>query len=183
MGDQHGRGDREIFQTGALNATPTVDQSNFYGLRNYDFEDITNDLATLRLDHTLGSGARLQNSTRYGQTLRDSAITAPRPPNRQLQRREMRNEMLANQTALAASVSTGEIRHDITSGLEFGREDTFTRNSAQTVNQPSISLRNPDPNQVPFGPMPAITGDPGEARTATIGAYCSTLWRSILAWS
>jgi catecholate siderophore receptor len=161
----------EVFQTGALNASPAVDQSNFYGLRGYDFEDITNDLATLRVERAVGARSRVQNSTRYGRNLRDSAITAPRPPSRQLQRREMRHEMLANQTALLATVTTGAIRHDLSSGFEFGREDTFTRNSSQTTNQPGISLRNPNPNEVPLGPMPAITGDPGTTRTSTIGAY------------
>jgi catecholate siderophore receptor len=161
----------EVFQTGALNATPAVDQSNFYGLKDYDFEDITNDVATLRVDHSFGSRTRLQNSTRYGATHRDSAITAPRPPNRQLQRREMRNEAFANQTALTATLRMPGVQHDITSGFEAGNEETLTRNSAQTTNQPQISLRSPNPDEAPFGPMPAITGDPSTATTATLGAY------------
>jgi catecholate siderophore receptor len=161
----------ESFPTGALDAQPAISQSNFYGLRNYDFEDITNDTATVRVDRDLGGGARLNNTSRYGETYRNSAITAPRPPNRQLQRREMRNEALANQTTIAASLPTGAVRHDLTSGFDVAREETFTRSSAQTTNQPATNIRTPDPNQLAFGPMPAITGNPGTARTSTLGAY------------
>ena len=60
---------------------------------------------------------------------------------------------------------TNHVRAGVRSG------GPFTRNSAQTMNQPQMNLRNPDPNQLPFGPMPANTGDPGEARTSTIGGY------------
>ncbi len=160
-----------VYPTGAFNATPAIAQTNFYGLANYDFERITNDVATLRLDRDLSAGATISNVTRYGETFRDSAITAPRPPNRQLQRREMRNEAFANQTSLTVGVSTGPVRHDISAGFEAARETTMTRNSAQSVNQPQTNIRNPDPNQLPFGAMPAITGNPGEATTATLGGY------------
>jgi catecholate siderophore receptor len=162
----------ETFPTGAFNATPAVDQSNFYGLRDYDFEHVNNDVGTVRLEHDVRPGTMtVRNITRYGDTDRDHAITAPRPPNRQLQRRWMHNDTFANQSSLSARVKTGTIGHDIAAGLEVGREDTSTRNSAQTTNQPSISLRNPDPTQQPFGPMPEITGNPSTARTSTVGAY------------
>jgi len=162
----------EVFPTGAFNATPAVDQRNFYGLADYDFEHVANDVGTIRLEHDVRPGAMtLRNITRYGNTVRDHAITAPRPPNRQLQRRWMHNDTFANQSSLSARARTGAIRHDIAAGLELGHEDTSTKNSAQTTNQPSISLRTPDPTQRPFGPMPEITGNPGTARTSTVGAY------------
>ena len=159
-----------VYPTGAFNATPAIDQANFYGLRNYDFERITNDVATVRLDRDW-SEARFSNVVRFSETFRDSAITAPRPPNRQLQRREMRNSAFANQSSLGTSVSTGAIRHDLSAGLDLARETTFSRNSAQTTNQPQTNIRTPNPDDTPFGPMPAITGNPGEATTSTVGAY------------
>jgi catecholate siderophore receptor len=161
----------EVFQSGAFNATPAVAQDNFYGLANYDFEDIANDVATAKIEHDVAAGVTLRNVTRYGETYRNSAITAPRPPNRQLQRREMRNETLANQTSLSATAGTGAVRHALSAGLEFGQETTFTRNSAQTTNQPQITLRNPDPTQLPLGPMPEINGNPSTATTDTVGIY------------
>jgi catecholate siderophore receptor len=83
----------------------------------------------------------------------------------------MHNATFANQSSLSARARTGVVRHDIAAGVEVGHEDTSTKSSAQTTNQPSVSLRSPDPTEQPFGPMPEITGNPGTTRTATIGAY------------
>lgn len=161
----------QVYPTGAFAATPPVDQSNFYGLVDYDFEHIDHDMATARVEHDARPGFTLRNLTRYGRTDRDHAITAPRPPNRQLQRRFMANEALANQASLAWSGRTGQFVHAISSGVEVAREDTATKNSAQTTNQPAVTLQHPDPTQRPFGPMPAITGNPSRTRTATVGLY------------
>jgi catecholate siderophore receptor len=160
----------QVFPTGAFNAAPAVDQSNFYGLRDYDFERIDNDVATARLERDLGR-VTLRNITRYGDTVRDHAITAPRPPNRQLQRRWMRNETTANQSSVSTGFTTHGLRHDVAGGVEFAIENVATRNSAQATNQPQVRLQDPDPNQQPLGPMPGITGNPSEASTRTAGAY------------
>jgi catecholate siderophore receptor len=104
------------FPTGAFDANPAVDQSNFYGLRDYDFENIDSDNVTVDATHRFGNGLVARNVTRYGSTSRDSAITAPRPPNRQLQQRTMGNDNLANQTSLTAFLGRGGLRHEIVSG-------------------------------------------------------------------
>ncbi|MCC7010242.1 MAG: TonB-dependent siderophore receptor [Acidobacteria bacterium] len=161
----------QVYPTGAFNATPAVDQSNFYGLANYDFEHIDNDMATVRVEHDVRPGLTLRNLSRYGQTERDHAITAPRPPNRQLQRRFMENDALANQTSVSWNGRTAGLAHAIAGGLEVAREETATKNSAQTTNQPQVTLQSPDPRQSPFGPMPDITGNPSETRTSTVGVY------------
>lgn len=159
------------FPTGAFQSTPPIEQSTFYGLRNYDFEDITSDVGTGEISHRFGTRATLRNTTRFSDTQRDSAITAPRPPNRQLQRRTMGTENVTNQTNLSTSVGTGEFRHDVVAGVEFGRETTHNRNSAQTTNQPQITITNPNPSDLPFGPMPANAGNPSETRLNQAGVY------------
>ncbi len=161
----------QVYPTGAFNATPAIDQSNFYGLANYDFEKIDNDVATVLVERDVRPGLTLRNVTRVGDTNREHAITAPRPPNRQLQRRSMQNDTFANQTSVSARVTTGALTHNLSSGVEFGVEDVATRNSAQTTNQPSITLQHPDPSQLPFAPMPDITGNPTRTETSTVGAY------------
>jgi outer membrane receptor for monomeric catechols len=83
----------------------------------------------------------------------------------------MRNEIIANQTSLGAAMTTGAIHHNVAAGIEAVREDTFTRNSAQSTNQPQTDLRAPNPAEAALGQMPEITGNPGDTRTATIGAY------------
>ena len=159
------------FPTGAFDANPSVDQSNFYGLRDYDFENIDSDNVTVDAMHRFAGGLVARNVARYGSTSRDSAITAPRPPNRQLQRRTMTNENLANQTSLTAFVGRGSLRHEIVSGLDLARELTGNQNSAQTINQPPVNLVNPDPNQRPFGPMPTNSGNPSNTRLNQVGLY------------
>jgi catecholate siderophore receptor len=159
------------FPTGAFRSTPPIDQSNFYGLRDYDFEDISSHVATGEVSHRFSGTLSLRNLTRYSRTDRDSAITSPRPPNRQLQRRTMGNDNVANQTNLTASIDTGSVRHDMVSGIEFSRETTSNQNSAQTTNQPQVSITDPNPGDRPFGPMPANTGNPSDTTLHQAGAY------------
>lgn len=147
-------------------------RSNFYGLKDYDFEDIDTDVGTLQLEHDFSRTVALHSILRYINTDRDSAITAPRPPNRQLQRRQMGNEVLANQTSLTFAFDTGSLQHDLVTGVEISREKTDNRNSAQNTNQPQLTdPLNPNPNDAPLGPMPPITGNPSEAQVDVLSAY------------
>jgi catecholate siderophore receptor len=159
------------YPTGAFAAAPPIDQSNFYGLRDYDFEDIRSDIATAEVAHQFGNGFTLRNITRYSDITRDSAITAPRPPNRQLQRRTMGNGSLANQTNASAFFGSGRVRHDVVAGVELSRETTDNRNSAQAGNQPQTDIVNPNPGDRPLGPMPANAGNPGETHLSQAGVY------------
>jgi catecholate siderophore receptor len=158
------------FPTGAFQATPAVDQSNFYGLRDYDFEDIRSDIATAEISHRFNGPFTLRNITRYSDTDRDSAITSPRPPTRQLQRRTMGNGNVANQTNLTASLGT-RARHDVVAGFEVSRETTFNQNSSQTTNQPQIDVAHPNPGERPLGPMPTNAGNPSDTRLGQAGVY------------
>jgi catecholate siderophore receptor len=159
------------FPTGAFQATPPVDQTNFYGLRDYDFERIASDVATGEVSHRFNSTMVLRNITRYSNTERDSAITAPRPPNRQLQRRTMGNGNVANQTSLTAMLGRGAVRHDVVTGVEFSRETTDNRNSAQATNQPQTNILTPNPDERPLGPMPDNIGNPSETNLRQAAAY------------
>jgi catecholate siderophore receptor len=160
------------FPTGAYNANPPVDQSNFYGLRNYDFEDVTSESATARIEHDFSEALTLSNVTRYVSTDRSSAITAPRPPNRQLQRRDMDVDNITNLTDVTFRFDTGGLTHALVTGLELAREKTHNRNSSQTTNQPQmLDFYQPDPNQPPLGPMPANTGNPSETQVDTAAVY------------
>jgi catecholate siderophore receptor len=159
------------YPTGAFEADPPVDQDSFYGLRGYDFEDIASDVASGEIRHRFTNGTTLRNLTRYSETTRDSAITAPRPPNRQLQRRTMGNENFANQTSVNAILGRGRVRHTIVTGVDLARESTSNRNSAQSANQPPVSITAPNPDDRPFGPMPLNTGNPAETRLDQLGAF------------
>lgn len=160
------------YPTGAYHTTPAVDQSNFYGLKNYDFEDIETKSGTLQLEHDFNEAITARNVLRYLDSERSSAITAPRPPNRQLQRRDMQSENLTNLTDVSIEFATGAIRHTVVTGLELTRETTKSRNSAQTTNQPTIAdFFHPDPNALPLGPMPINSGNPSKTEIESIALY------------
>jgi catecholate siderophore receptor len=160
------------FPTGAYEATPSVDQSTFFGLKNYDFEDVETKSGTLQLEHDFSETLTARNVLRYLDSERSSAITAPRPPNRQLQRRDMATENITNLTDVSIEFATGAIKHTLVTGLELSRETTNSRNSAQSTNQPQIpDFFNPDPNAAPLGPMPANTGNPSETQVENIALY------------
>jgi catecholate siderophore receptor len=148
-----------------------ADQSNFYGLQGYDYETITSDTATATAERDLSSRWTLRNISRWTANERDSAITSPRPPNRQLQQRFMEHGQLANQTSVAGSFHIGAIQHDFAGGIEIARERTETRRQSQTANQPQTDLLDPDPSQHPFGPMPTNLGNPEETTLGLLGVY------------
>jgi catecholate siderophore receptor len=148
-----------------------VDQSNFYGLEDYDFENVTSDAATTTLERDLREGWTLRNISRWAENHRDSAITSPRPPNRQLQQRLMDQGQLTNQTSVTGSFVTAGVQHDFTGGLELGRETTYIRRQSQTTNQPQTDLSDPDPRQAPLGPMPVNNGNPEDTRLSLAGLY------------
>lgn len=160
------------YPTGAYEATPAVDQSIFYGLKNYDYEDIETKSGTLQLEHDFGGNVTARNVLRYLDSERSSAITAPRPPNRQLQRRDMETENITNLTDVTIDFSTGSIEHTVVTGLELTRETTKGRNSSNSPNQPQLTdFFNPDPNELPLGPMPINSGNPAETEIKSIGLY------------
>jgi catecholate siderophore receptor len=155
----------------ALGANPEVDQTNFYGLDEYDYENVTSDVATGTFERDLAEGWTLRNVSRWADNHRDSAITSPRPPNRQLQQRLMDQGQLTNQTSVTGSFDTRRMRHALVAGVELGRETTYIRRQSQTTNQPQTNLTNPDPRQRPFGAMPRNNGNPEETSLSLAGIY------------
>jgi catecholate siderophore receptor len=148
-----------------------VDQSNYYGLQDYDYETIGSDVATATFERDLREGWTLRNVSRWADNHRDSAITSPRPPNRQLQQRRMDQGQLTNQLSVTGAFQAAGVRHDLVAGVEIGRETTFVQRQAQTTNQPPIDLSNPDPGQSPLGPMPRNNGNPEDTSLAAAGVY------------
>jgi len=167
-----------------------VDYKNFYGLRDYDFEDIQNNLATAVLEHDFSDSLRLRNLSRFGVTDRKSGITAPRFDNvnsstairRQLQRREIEHQILANQTDVNFELETGPVSHALAGGLEISREEQDNRNSAQFNNQPLADLYNPNPGEAPLGSMPDINAPWTEAAADTVALYAADTLKLTEKW-
>lgn len=165
-----------------------VAPGNFYGTLS-DYDDVTADMATLRIEHDLSDATRLTNTTRWGSTDQDYLLTAfmgstanlatpdPTDPSgwtvaRSLPTfRNQRNRIMTNQTALATDIDTGNVRHELTTGLELTREQLDTHGVAATGGSawPAANLYRPDPSV--DGLQWARNGAHGEGRTDTVAAY------------
>jgi catecholate siderophore receptor len=127
-----------------ISNAPTVDPEGFYG-HVTDHDDVTADMATVRLEHDFSPNLRIQNTSRYGKTKQDylltafmgntaNLITAPtaaypsvvaaNPSTWLLNRttrtfKDVENRIMANQTVVTWDVTTGALQHTVVGGLEF----------------------------------------------------------------
>lgn len=156
---------------------PPVDQSNFYGALNRDYEHTETDVVTADLARDFGASTVVRNLTRWGRNVRDSVITAPRFAsvntstvlNRQFQSRDMTDDIVSNQTNLTTRVATGAVSHAIAAGLEFAREHSV--NYARTAPAaPQTELFNPNPLD-PFTGAITRTGANNDGTAASAAAY------------
>ena len=109
------------FPTGAFNAHAAGRSEQLLRLGDYDFETINSDVGTAEIDHRFANRADAAQPDAVRRDDRDSAITAPRPPNRHgstasCQTRDMSDENLANQTNLTARSTPGRMTHDVVAG-------------------------------------------------------------------
>ncbi len=139
-----------------------VDYSNFYGLTARDYEHVQNDLGTALLEHDFSDSLRLRNTFRYGQTVRDSVITAPRFEDidpitagnqfgtvirrTDMKSRDQVDKIIAEQIDLNIDFETGPVEHAMVTGLEFSREEEINFNRTDANVQPPTDLFNPNPN-------------------------------------
>lgn len=159
------------------NGAPPVDQSNFYGLVNRDYEKTDTDLVSLDLARDWSPSISLRNLTRWGRNVRDSVITAPRfvavntgtALNRQLQSRDMTDDILANQTNLTSRFETGPWRHAVTAGVEVSTESSV--NYARTgPTAPTADLYRPNPLDPYPGPI-VRSGASTDGEAHSLAAY------------
>ncbi|MGE0862835.1 MAG: TonB-dependent receptor [Vicinamibacterales bacterium] len=158
-------------------STAPVDQSNFYGSLNRDYERTDTDVATIDLARDFGASSVVRNMTRWGRNVRDSVITAPRFAsvntstvlNRQFQSRDMTDDIVSNQTNLTTRVSTGAVSHAIAAGFEMSREHSL--NYARTAPAaPQTDLFNPNPLD-PYTGAITRTGANNDGTATSAAAY------------
>ena len=113
-----------------LNSGVKVNPKNFYGTTG-DYEEVTADMVTARIEHDFSQNVKLQNTTRFGRTKQDYLLTgfmtlaAPtaNPASWNLARSsqivDQKNEIIANQTNLTAKFDTGGIKHSVVTGLSL----------------------------------------------------------------
>lgn len=178
-----------------------VDRSNWYGIANGPWRDITETethIVTLKLERQLNSDFKVVNATRYMTNDRFSLPTAPRqlgdvnntvfgnpPPanypvdlmtiGRERRQRETDNTFLINQTDLLGRFEAFGLSHTAVAGVEFSRE---TRDQVRLdVCDPGnpacrTSAAAPDPNGSPIGGT-MVLHQPNSSRANTQAAYVS----------
>lgn len=162
------------------NEAPPVDYSNFYGITDRDYEKTRTDLGTALVEHDFNDSLTLRNQFRFGVADRDSIITSPRfvnantstAINRQLQSRDQKDTILANQTDLTARFDTGKISHELVTGFEYDHEKSVNYGRTQTPANatPTTDLFNPDPDD-PFNGEIIRTGGKTDAKSDTYSVY------------
>ena len=114
----------------AVVAPSAVSQSNWYGSLS-DYDKAKQDNVTLRVEHDFRPGVTIRNQTRYNTVERDAVVSSITGQwnattgtiNAARQGNFRRNNILSNQTSLAARVATGRLQHDLSLGLEFSSEE------------------------------------------------------------
>lgn len=119
-----------------------VDTSNYYGSAA-DFDDVSADMATARIEYDLSDKTQLTNTSRWGKTKHQylssfpgNAYTTINPSNPNdgaairvsgsTNNSDTENEILTNQTSLVSTFNTGRFLHNLSTGVEFTREDMKT---------------------------------------------------------
>ena len=174
------------FLTGARQ----LDPSKFYGT-NGDFDNVTADMFTVRIEHDITPDMQLLNTTRYGKTSQNYLITGhmasaanlltpdPADPStwllagRSSQMKDQSNEILTNQTNLTAKFKTGGIKHSLVAGIELTQEkqSTIGYRATSLGTLPPVSLYNPDPNVYRVGYNPTRNNADTQGQTDTASAY------------
>jgi len=168
-----------------------VDPDNFYGTR-HDHDDATAQMATFRIEHDFSETLRLSNIARWGQTEQDYLLTAfmgtggpagnityTDPDDlstyyiaRSLPTfKDQTNTILTDQLNLRADFTTGSVQHNLSTGLEFAREELESRGLGATggTTWPPANLYDPDWNV--DGLTWAHNGAGSRGETTTWSAY------------
>jgi catecholate siderophore receptor len=162
-------------------ATNPVDQKNFYGSVEPDFDEVEQESYTGRVEHDVNSNTTLRNMTRYNQTHRTAVITTIQNPAAFVpetqtvtlarQGNERENSILANQTSAATRFVTGRVQHAATMGLDFAAEEQFAPALIGIGTREPASIYDPNP----FAPVTGFAPERGLAytrgRTNTVGLY------------
>jgi len=158
---------------------PRVDSSNFYGT-SADFDHVTADMFTARVEHDIGNGLTLTNTARYGRTLEDYMLTSwtataanfKTPSTTDLStwtiarsnpnNKDQTNTILAEQLNLSGKLRTGAIGHSISAGVEMTREEQqswgFYGVNAVVFGVPGVANSGTWPAANLYTPNPDVSG-------------------------
>ncbi|PQA79154.1 catecholate siderophore receptor Fiu [Rhodoferax sp. TS-BS-61-7] len=168
-------------QAAAMNAAGKVNRNNYYGSVN-DYEKVTADMVTAKVEHDLGQGTTVRNVTRWGQTKMDRELTginivtatvANDPStwtvSRSRQKTDQVNTILANQTSVNSAFNALGLEHSLAAGIELMHEKQEVTGHTAVGTTSAANLYNPNSNDA-FGSFVA-SGAETNGFTTTLGAY------------
>lgn len=158
---------------------PAVERSTFYGF-TADYDRVTADAVTVRLEHVFNADLKLSHQTRYSANRREAVVTAPgrngaayTPVTGELVRSRQANQrdtsILSDQTNLLARFTTAALEHTVSAGLELSRE-TACSPGFTSVTLPAILIQAPDPGATP-AVSPVRSGAATDIVTKTAALY------------
>ncbi|WP_341643479.1 catecholate siderophore receptor Fiu [Thauera sp. SDU_THAU2] len=170
-----------------------VDTENFYGSK-HDFEDVSLDMFTVKVEHDVAPGTTVRNTSRWGKVRHELLLTAPGSANssatnpnginagnidnpetwtvtRSRQTKWQENELLTNQTNLTTEFSTGALTHSLSAGLEFIHERQLTKTLTGAGSMVPGNLYNPSRHDPVSNYDLGTDGRKADGETTTIGAY------------
>jgi len=171
-----------------LSTAPKVDPKNFYGSVN-DFDKVTADMLTLRVEHDFSDKIKLVNTARYGKTTQHYLLTSfmgstanlLTPSTTDLSTwslarglrtlKDQQNEILTNQTNLVADVELGGLKHSLLGGVELTNEKQNTWGNDGLGTLPAANFYNPNPNDKVTGLNPVRNSVFTRGATSTVSAY------------
>ena len=182
-----------------LNSAQPVNSSNFYGTSS-DFDHVTQNMFTARVEHDLTPDITLRNTFRYGKTEQDYQLTsfmattanlltpnATAPLGWTVARsnptnKNQENTILTNQTNVSAKFDTGGVGHTLNAGVELIREEQDTLGyygqNVAVFGYPGIRDSGAWPAANLYNPNPNVlgylrlqNGANTEGKTTTVGAY------------
>lgn len=160
-------------------ASPAIDWTTFYGF-TADYDHVTADAVTGRVEHDIAPGFMVSNQTRYSRVDREAVVTGPGsnatsyvPATGLLTRSRQANkratDILSNQTNFTAQAQTWGVTHDLSGGVELSRENAYSPAFTSAPLAP-IPVAHPSPGSAPDG-TPVRSGASSDARTDTLGLY------------
>ena len=150
-----------------IGLAPRVDSENFYGTR-FDHDDVTAQMATFRFEHDFSDKLKLTNVARWGKNEQDYLLTAfmvtatgATPTltipdinnpygwtvNRNLPTfKDQEYTILTDQLNLRADFNTGRVEHNLSTGVEFAKEELKGWRYGTRGAWTPANLYNPDPS-------------------------------------
>ena len=171
----------DVLTPTTVHLSQPVDQSNYYGSVDYDYDRASQNSYTARVEHDFSRQLTLRNQTRFNETHREAVITAIQNvaafnPATNLvtvarQGNERENRIVSNQTSLVDRFSTGSLQHAASLGVEYTYERQFAPALAGLGTRAPVDIYAPNPRDPVAGFAPARSGAFSEGSTNTIAFY------------